>query len=339
MAGVNIFRTPKTAKFVQFDRALCDNRALSLEAKAVMMYCLSKPDRWHFVEADIIKSCLNGRDSVRRAISDLVRYGYILKVQERDSTGTYNVSIWYILEEPNLINQIPGYRNAIPYREPCSGGVAPAAPLPDIPPTGNPETDKPSAETRETENRTTETATHSNTINTKTETERTNHPYSVKFPAWWLTFGSYLVQYGVMTPDDVSSFDWIDAKQRVDYFLSPPEPIKNPKKYLETLLQSIRRKTPEEIEEHMRTKEAQENTKKRKAEKELEGKRHSEAIEQFQFADINEIRAALKQYAPQLHSFMKYIDKPETLPGYLLLVLKDYALKDQETIFTLSKKH
>ena len=72
---------------------------LSLKAKGVMYYLLSKPDGWKGHVYDILKSTVCGRKSVQTALKQLREFGYVELIKERDDDG--NISSYYkIYDEP-----------------------------------------------------------------------------------------------------------------------------------------------------------------------------------------------------------------------------------------------
>ena len=82
----SIIRTVKNAEnpFVMIDRRIFENDGLSLKAKGLLGYLLSRPDNWTICMADLVKRTKDGKASVRSAIEELENCGYVTKVQLRD---------------------------------------------------------------------------------------------------------------------------------------------------------------------------------------------------------------------------------------------------------------
>ena len=82
----SIIRTVKNAEnpFVMIDRRIFENDGLSLKAKGLLGYLLSRPDNWAICMADLVKRTKDGKASVRSAIEELENCSYVTKVQLRD---------------------------------------------------------------------------------------------------------------------------------------------------------------------------------------------------------------------------------------------------------------
>ena len=78
---------------------LNDNR-LSLKAKGLLCYLLSKPDDWYVNTNEIISNSTNGVKSVLSAIRELIKYGYMYKHQFRRSNGVFHNYNYLIYECP-----------------------------------------------------------------------------------------------------------------------------------------------------------------------------------------------------------------------------------------------
>ena len=82
----SIIRTVKNAEnpFVMIDRRIFENDGLSLKAKGLLGYLLSRPDNWTICMADLVNRTKDGKASVRSAMEELENCGYVTKVQLRD---------------------------------------------------------------------------------------------------------------------------------------------------------------------------------------------------------------------------------------------------------------
>ena len=100
-----IIRTPKEDNFTRVDNILVNDKNLSLKAKGIMLYILSKPDDWKVYIKEITKNNKDGIDSVRSGINELLLLKYIQREKRRGEDGTY---AWeYIISENpyNTTNQ------------------------------------------------------------------------------------------------------------------------------------------------------------------------------------------------------------------------------------------
>ncbi len=97
-----IFRiAQRDQPFAQIDkRSLCD-KTLSLEAKGLLSYLLSKPDDWQVRLNDMIGQARGNVHAVRRALRELRARGYARLLFPRRA-GKVRGSEWIIHERPSL---------------------------------------------------------------------------------------------------------------------------------------------------------------------------------------------------------------------------------------------
>jgi hypothetical protein len=101
-----IFHAEKRSGFVMLDKAPLNDRALSMKAKGLLAYLLSKPPDWRPQVADICAHCNDGPRAIRAALRELERAGYATLVKERDSLGASG-SQWIINEKSSKIEETP----------------------------------------------------------------------------------------------------------------------------------------------------------------------------------------------------------------------------------------
>lgn len=95
-----IFRISKDKEnpYVMVNKTFVNDSSISWKAKGVLLYLLSKPDDWKVYENDIVKHARDGRDSVRSAIKELIKAGYISRTRQRDEMGRLTVSEYVVYE-------------------------------------------------------------------------------------------------------------------------------------------------------------------------------------------------------------------------------------------------
>lgn len=128
-----IRRGVRNARYAAIPNHVFEDMRLSMEARWLLGYLLSKPDNWTVVQKDIANKGGCGRDKARKMIAELVDAGYAEKEQARDS-GRF------------------GGMSLVIYDEPLNGTTAPVAgaetvaflPQTDLPATVNPSTVLPS---------------------------------------------------------------------------------------------------------------------------------------------------------------------------------------------------
>jgi len=90
----------KSNPYLIMNKTGLNDRRLSLKAKGLLCYLLSKPDNWYISTQDIIANNDNARASVFSAINELVKYGYMFKHQFRNQNGSFHSYNYLVYEHP-----------------------------------------------------------------------------------------------------------------------------------------------------------------------------------------------------------------------------------------------
>lgn len=310
-----IFRTIKNNCFVTVDKHFIDDNKLSLQSKGLLLYLLSKPDNYYHNESDISNHCVNGRDSIRSSVNELMKAGYLIKFRSKDSSGQFTKSIWYILEVPKFKSDIPVYENNLDIDNKVdSSNLFPETPLTENPQTENPSTGKPQPEN----------PTVIKNDPNKNDLNKNNLIKSKPDKSQKSFLRDFFLSFNIKIPDD---FDWIDMRDlqdSVDWFNSNRGTVKNTNSYLSKILKEARRKTQDEIES-MTFDDVQ-----------LQKKReHEKKIEEFSFTSRDEVAYYLDKFKDKAiqftlfyHDFLNYYDHPENLPPVAFKTLKSLAIRD-----------
>lgn len=131
-----IRRGVRNARYAAIPNHVFEDMRLSMEARWLLGYLLSKPDNWTVVQKDIANKGGCGRDKARKMIAELVDAGYAEKEQARDA-GRFGGMSLVIYDEP---------LNNLPVLQSDAESVA------FVPQTEMPSTAKPSTETPSTVN-------------------------------------------------------------------------------------------------------------------------------------------------------------------------------------------
>lgn len=99
-----IHHTKKERDYTVLDNAMLRNPNLSLKAKGLMSYMLSRPPDWVFSVRGLAMSSKDGPDSVRAALLELEKAGYVKRERKREK-GKYKEVEYEIYEKP--IQEIP----------------------------------------------------------------------------------------------------------------------------------------------------------------------------------------------------------------------------------------
>ena len=81
----------KKENFTSIHNKLINNSRISLKAKGIMLYMLSKPENWKYNPKEITKNSKDGLDSVYSGIKELIEAGYISRTRHSDGTVDYFV--------------------------------------------------------------------------------------------------------------------------------------------------------------------------------------------------------------------------------------------------------
>lgn len=90
----------KNNPYLIMNKTALDDKRLSLKAKGLICYLLSKPDNWYINTKDIISNSLDGRASVFASINELVLFGYMYKHRFRNSNGSFHSYNYLVYEHP-----------------------------------------------------------------------------------------------------------------------------------------------------------------------------------------------------------------------------------------------
>lgn len=134
-----IFRRAKDRDnpFVMIDKTIFEDSSVSWKAKGLMGYLLSRPDDWTVRMGDLIKRSTDGITSVRTAILELERHGYITRFRERDESGRFLRYVCEVHEVPVPPEQRTRPEKRTPPQEPQSGFPIVDAPTEEKPPLTN----------------------------------------------------------------------------------------------------------------------------------------------------------------------------------------------------------
>jgi hypothetical protein len=137
MEGImsEIFRVEKSKNFTIMSNFHLKDKRLTLKAKGLLSQILSLPEDWDYTLAGLAYINIEHRETIGKAVKELIEAGYIIRSQVRDENGKLGKSSYVIYEDPNENPQF--------------------SPQTEKPSTVNPITVKPSTVKPQTENPTT----------------------------------------------------------------------------------------------------------------------------------------------------------------------------------------
>lgn len=86
--------------YVMIDKTGLQDTRLSWKAKGLLCYLLSLPDDWQIYQAELTSHSKDGLDSTRAGIQELMKYGYIERVRDRNEKGQLTEYIYQVYETP-----------------------------------------------------------------------------------------------------------------------------------------------------------------------------------------------------------------------------------------------
>lgn len=126
-----IRRGIRNARYAAIPNHVFEDSRLSMEARWLLSYLLSKPDNWTVVLRDITNKGGCGRDKARKMIAELVEYGYAEREQQRDD-GKFGSSVLVIFDEPRNTPETTAPGESVAFL-PQTEMPAPAMPSPVSP--------------------------------------------------------------------------------------------------------------------------------------------------------------------------------------------------------------
>lgn len=99
-----IIRAERKEKFTVVSNAALEDTRLSFRAKGILVFILSKPDRWQVSERHLAEQGPDGRSAVASALTELEEAGYLRRTRSREADGTFS---WQsmIFDEPQTVTE------------------------------------------------------------------------------------------------------------------------------------------------------------------------------------------------------------------------------------------
>lgn len=110
---MSIIRAPRPeSNFYLLNKAISEDKRLSWAARGLLIFLLGKPDHWQVSVAHLrneTAACAKptGRDGVYGLIDELIKAGYISRVQGRADGGKMGETHYYVSESPLPAEPLP----------------------------------------------------------------------------------------------------------------------------------------------------------------------------------------------------------------------------------------
>lgn len=94
-----IIRKKKKTNFSIVSKTHLQDNTLSWGATGLLTYLLSLPDDWNIYVSDLKNRKINGRDSTRTLLNELIKKDYIIRKPQREKNGTFKGYNYYVFEQ------------------------------------------------------------------------------------------------------------------------------------------------------------------------------------------------------------------------------------------------
>ena len=88
--------------YIIIDKSGITDTRLSLRARGMLAYFLTKPDDWEISIRDLVRHTPEGREALTTAMRELEAYGYAIKTLQRDEMGRLRGYVTTVYETPDL---------------------------------------------------------------------------------------------------------------------------------------------------------------------------------------------------------------------------------------------
>lgn len=93
--------------YLTLDNAVFEDSKLSLRAKGLHAYLMSRDDNWEVHLSQLVSICKEGRDAAQKALTELRRRGYLELYEVRNHRGQVLGTEWIRYERPDSPRWIP----------------------------------------------------------------------------------------------------------------------------------------------------------------------------------------------------------------------------------------
>ena len=103
---MSVFRIQKTANYTVLSNYHFKEKGMSLKAKGLLSLMLSLPDDWNYSVSGLVRLSKDGKDSVMSALTELEKFGYLIRMKTHNEKGQFNGIEYYIYEQPQQENPV-----------------------------------------------------------------------------------------------------------------------------------------------------------------------------------------------------------------------------------------
>lgn len=103
---MSVIRVNKTKNYTVLSNYHFKEKKMSLKAKGLLSLMLSLPDDWNYSVSGLVALSKDGKDSVMSALSELEKFGYLIRTKTQNEKGQFNGIEYNIFEEPQRENPV-----------------------------------------------------------------------------------------------------------------------------------------------------------------------------------------------------------------------------------------
>jgi hypothetical protein len=112
---MTVIRRRHNARFASLPNAIWEDPRLTVEAKGVLGYLLSRPHNWNVRPQQVAQVLDLGKDRLQRIFRELIAAGYVTREQSRDeSTKSFGTIEYVVRDEPEPVASLPQPENPAP---------------------------------------------------------------------------------------------------------------------------------------------------------------------------------------------------------------------------------
>ena len=103
---MSVIRVNKTKNYSVMSNFHFKEKKMSLKAKGLLSMMLSLPDTWNYSVSGLVALSKDGKDSVMSALTELEKFGYLIRTRQTNEKGQFSGIEYHIYEEPQQENPI-----------------------------------------------------------------------------------------------------------------------------------------------------------------------------------------------------------------------------------------
>jgi hypothetical protein len=125
---MSVIRRHHNSNFTVVPNAIFEDARLSIEAKGVLGYLLSRPHNWTVRLEHVARTMMVGRDKMQRIFNELINERYVLRDQSRKANQQWEKIEYVVFDQPVATNSQEKFLSEPQPAFPCAAEPQPAFP-------------------------------------------------------------------------------------------------------------------------------------------------------------------------------------------------------------------